>query len=162
MKTLYLVRHAKSSWSEIGLSDRQRPLNKRGMKNAPEMGQRLAAAGVCPDKIISSPAKRAYSTASYLAEAMGFKVKAIVKNDQLYFDGLSAMLNIIQRTDDETESLMLVAHNPDMTSLMNALCGYQVDNMPTCAIATIEFDSSWNDVEFDSGKLVSYDYPKKV
>ncbi len=161
MKTVYLVRHAKSSWSDPSLSDQQRPLNARGLKNAPEMGRRLAARGICPDLIICSPAKRAYMTASILAEQTGYPVTAIKLNDQLYFDSLSAMLGIIQQTDAEKNSIMLVGHNPDITEMLNQLSGYRVNNMQTCAIATIEFELPWSGIQFNSGQMVDYDYPKK-
>jgi phosphohistidine phosphatase len=161
MKTVYLVRHAKSSWSDPGLTDQLRPLNERGLDNAPEMGRRLASRDILPNLIISSPAKRAITTASLLATEIGYPVDDILMNDQLYFDGAKAILNIIHQTKAENESLMLVAHNPDMTSLLNKLCGYQVDNMKTCAVAEIEFDLPWSGIQFNSGRLIEYDYPKK-
>ena len=161
MNTLYLVRHAKSSWSDPSLSDQQRPLNQRGLKNAPEMGRRLSARGIRPDLIISSPARRAFTTASLIAAEIGYAEDVIVSDDQLYFDGITAMLGIINHTEPRLHSLMIVGHNPDMTSLLNQLCGYQVTNMPTCAIATVEFDLPWTGVERKTGRMVDYDYPKK-
>lgn len=162
MKKLYLVRHAKSSWKDRSLSDQQRPLNQRGLKNAPEMGRRLAKAGVTIDQIISSPANRAFTTASILARKIGYEEDRIQINDDLYFNGLSSMLGIIQHTKPGLQNLMLVGHNPDMSSMINSLCNDQVDNVPTCAIAVIEFDSNWSKVIYHSGNLVSYDYPRKT
>ena len=161
MKKLYLVRHAKSSWKDRSLPDLQRPLNKRGLKNAPEMGQRLNAAGVTMDLIISSPANRAFTTAKTLAKKIGYEVDNIVKNNDLYFESVSSMLEIINSTEAEIESLMIVGHNPDMTSLMNKLCGFQSLNMPTCAIASIHFEQEWSDIQNYSVALFEYDYPKK-
>jgi len=161
MKTVYLVRHAKSSWSDPGLSDQQRPLNDRGLKNAPEMGHRLAEKGVKPDLIVSSPANRARTTATIIANEIDYPQKQIVINDRLYFDGLTAMLDIIHKTDPGLDSLMLVGHNPDMTSFLYQLCGYQLNSMKTCAIATLEFDLHWPAIQFKSGRLLEYDYPKK-
>jgi len=161
MKTLYLVRHAKSSWKDSSLSDLQRPLNKRGLKSAPEMGQRLKIADITIDLIVSSPANRAFSTAQFLAQAIEYETSHIVQDDRLYFEGISSMLKIIQKTRPNIQSLMLVGHNPDMTSLLNRLCGYQTVNMPTCAIATIQFDQNWSDVVDHRGTLIDYDYPKK-
>lgn len=161
MKNLYLVRHAKSSWDDSSLADQQRPLNNRGLKNAPEMGRRLADAGLSLDLIVSSPANRAFSTASFLATAIGYEIEQIQKRDEMYFDGPSAMLEIIRNTEPALQSLMLVGHNPDMTSFLNSLCGFQTGNMPTCAIASIEFDCAWSEVTYDSGALLYYDFPKK-
>ena len=160
MKKLYLVRHAKSSWKNPSLSDQQRPLNDRGKKNAPDMGKRLADAGVSIDRIISSPANRARSTAGYIATAIGYPEDDIIVNDDLYFHGLNSMLDIIHGTGDGVQTLMLVGHNPDMTSMLNSLCGYQVDNMPTCAIACISFQGEWSEVDYDRGELQNYNIPK--
>lgn len=162
MKTLYLVRHAKSSWKDSSLSDLKRPLNKRGLRNAPEMGKRLLSAGITVDLIVSSPAKRALSTAQFLARATGYHSEHIVQDDRLYFESVSSMLAIIQKTKSTVNSLMLTGHNPDMTSLLNTLCGYQTDNMPTCTIATIQFDHDWKQAIANSGTLIEYDYPKRV
>lgn len=160
MKILYLVRHAKSSWQDPSLSDQHRPLNKRGLSNAPEMGLRLHAENVEIDKIISSPANRALTTARFLASNIGYNEDNIEQNEQLYFGGTSTMINLIHHTPAEVDALMLVGHNPDMTMLLNRICGYQVDNMPTCAIATIRLDCEWPEVEDDSGSLLNYDFPK--
>ena len=160
MKKLYLVRHAKSSWEDSSLSDLQRPLNKRGMKNAPEMGQRLADAGVKIGRIISSPANRALSTARSLAVALDYPEDDIVVNDDLYFHGLNSMLDIIHRTDHRLQTLMLVGHNPDMTEMLNSLCGYQVDNMPTCAVACMSFEGGWAEIDYDGCELQNYNMPK--
>ena len=160
MKQLILVRHAKSSWDQPALSDRDRPLNKRGRKNAPEMGSRLANKGVTVDRVLSSPANRAFTTAETLAQAIGFDIKRIEKNDSMYFEGKTAMQDIVHSMPDEIDNLMLVGHNPDMTSFFNYLCGYQTVNMPTCAIARIQVDSGWHDVAANCGLVVEYDFPK--
>ncbi len=162
MKKLYLVRHAKSSWSEPSLSDRQRPLNGRGKKNAPDMACRFVETNTAVDLIVSSPANRAKTTATHLADAMDYPPEKIQTWDELYFNGISSQLELIQTMDSSIRSLMLVGHNPDMTSLLNALCGYQVSNMPTCAIASIEFAGEWFEVAWENGALTDYDYPKRV
>lgn len=160
MKRLYLVRHAKSSWKDATLSDMLRPLNKRGLRDAPEIGRRLRVATVSIDRLLSSPAQRALSTAQTLARAIDFNPKLIIEEPELYFAGANASLQLIQSTDSACASLMLVGHNPDMTSLLNLLCGHQVGNMPTCAIASIQFNSEWSEVQAESGSLIDYDYPK--
>ena len=162
MKTLYLVRHAKSSWNDSSLSDNQRPLNKRGLKNAPEMGERLNSDDVTIDLIVSSPVKRAFSTAQFLAKAIGYKSSKIVQSERLYFEDNSSKLDIVQHTDPKKQVLMLVGHNQDMTSFLNNLCGYQTVNMPICAIASIQFEQELEDVSYGQGKLLKYDFPKNI
>lgn len=161
MKHLYLVRHAKSSWKNPSLDDIQRPLNKRGLRNAPEMAIRLEQRAAAVDLIISSPAKRAITTATYLALSIDYEIENIQQQRQLYFGGSSSMLQIINSTSALVHSLMLVGHNPDMTSLLNKLCGYQTDNMPTCAIAKISFPKGWSEIDFNDGIIEHYDFPKK-
>lgn len=160
-KTLYLVRHAKSSWKDSSLGDRDRPLNKRGRRSARDMGARLAKQGHLPDLIISSPAKRAYSTAKKIARAAGYDKSDIRKEENLYFAGIFSMCNVLEELDDIFESVMMVGHNPAMTNLLNTLCETSIVNMPTCAIAIIQFDfDSWPDLGSEDGTLIGYDYPK--
>lgn len=160
-KTLYLVRHAKSSWDDPSLDDRERPLNKRGRRNAPDMGERLRTQGFRPEHIISSPANRARTTAGIIATELGMDPEAIEIEDDLYFKGVRGMLQTIERADDGHASLMLVGHNPTMTDLLNRLTHAGIYNMPTCAIAIIGFPmASWGLVQSTDGELVGYDYPK--
>ena len=160
-KILYLVRHAKSSWSDGSLTDRDRPLSQRGRSSAPDMGRRLAAEGHQPELIISSPATRAFSTAKKIAKELGFKKSEIRKDESLYFSGTSSMLNLLEGLDDGYEKVMIVGHNPAMTSLLNILCDSPVHNMPTCAIAVITFDTeSWAGLSLEGGELLAYDFPK--
>ncbi len=161
MRILYLVRHAKSSWSHPELADRERPLNKRGHASAPMMGQRLHDRGIQLERLITSPALRALTTARYLAEEIDFPADRIETDGLLYFSGVDTMLEIVQQQDPSLNTLMLTGHNPDMTSVLNFLSGYQTDNMPTCAIATIGFDRQWSEVGRGSGQLLDYDFPKK-
>lgn len=162
MKRLYLVRHAKSSWNRLELDDIDRPLNKRGKRDAPFMGQRLKQHDVCPDLIISSPAKRALKTAKIIAEEMGCPKKQIVIDDALYLQGISAIINLIQSIDDSHESVMLFGHNPDFTQLAEQLTDYQVDNIPTCGIFCIDFNVGfWQEVDEGKGLFTFFDYPKK-
>jgi phosphohistidine phosphatase len=160
-RVLYLVRHAKSSWKDRSLADIDRPLNKRGKRTSPEMGQRMAEQGHYPDLIISSPANRARTTARNIARELGIDESAIRIDHDLYFTGSGGMLNVLEQVDERFHSVMLVGHNPSMTDLMNRLSGTQVYNMPTCAIAIIGFDmDSWAEVRLTDGKLLGYDYPK--
>ena len=160
-KILYLVRHAKSSWKDLSLSDQHRPLNKRGRRSAPEMGKRMAAQGHRPDLIISSPAKRAHTTARKIAAELDFDVSDIVIDQNLYFSGSGGMTGVLAGVDDVYQKVMLVGHNPDMTHMMNIMGNTYVDNMPTCAIAVIGLDiSSWAEIASAEGQLLGYDYPK--
>ena len=160
-KILYLVRHAKSSWKDPSLADKERPLNKRGRRSAPDMGRRMLEQGHRPDLIISSPANRALSTAKIIAQELGCDVSEILTDDQLYFSGSGGMQSILERLDDRYRKVMVVGHNPAMTSLMNILGNTSVFNMPTCAIAVIGFDmASWADLHSAEGELLGYDFPK--
>jgi len=160
-KILYLVRHAKSSWEDASLSDRQRPLNQRGRRSAPDMGRRLAAQGHRPDIIISSPAKRAYSTARKIAREVNYEKSAIIKDERLYFAGTGSMLELLEGLDNRHESVMIVGHNPAMTTFLNVLCETPVHNMPTCAIAIVGYNiDSWTELTSEEGDLLGYDFPK--
>lgn len=163
MKRLYLIRHAKSSWSDPDLSDIDRPLNKRGKRDAPFMGKRLKKAHRAnPDIILSSPAKRALRTAKILAREIDYPKGKIEIKDSLYGSGVQAMLNIIHYLDDSLDEVMLFGHNPDITSLANYLSDQQVDNIPTCGIFRVDFDvQSWKDVKKGAGIFKFFDYPKK-
>jgi phosphohistidine phosphatase len=160
-KVLYLVRHAKSSWKDPSLSDRERPLNSRGEENSPEMGRRLAQHGHRPDLIISSPARRALTTARNIARELGIEEQAIVVDENLYFQGARGMLNVLAETDDSYRKVMMVGHNPTITTLANALIDREIYNMVTCAVAIIGFDiDSWAEVHDTDGELLGYGYPK--
>lgn len=160
-KTLYLVRHAKSSWDDPSLADRDRPLNERGLSSAPDMGRRLAAQGHKPDLVISSPARRALSTAKKLAKEMGYRESKVITDEHLYFSGTRSMVDLLEKLDDKHKKVMIVGHNPAMTSLLNILCDSEVENMPTCAVAMIEFDmESWSELTMTDGELMDYEYPK--
>jgi len=160
-KILYLVRHAKSSWDDHSLADRDRPLNQRGQSSAPEMGRRLAEQGNLPDLIISSPAERAYATAKLIAKELDYAESEIVSDERLYFAGTGRMLDLLEGLDDRYQKVMIIGHNPAMTSLLNNLCDTPVENMPTCAIAVIGFNmASWSELDAEEGNLLAYDLPK--
>jgi phosphohistidine phosphatase len=160
-KILYLVRHAKSSWDDPSLADRDRPLSQRGLNSAPDMGRRLAEQGHKPDLVISSPATRALTTAKKIAKEIDCDISKIITDESLYFSGTRSVVNMLEGLDDAYEKVMIVGHNPAMTSLLNILCDSPVDNMPTCAIAVLGFDTeSWSELSMTDGELLSYDFPK--
>ncbi len=165
MKSLYLLRHAKSSWADASLDDRQRPLNSRGLKDAPEMGRRLAERDEKLDRVVSSPAERAHTTAELFCEACGFPPKQIVVEEVLYFLGSGSIEALILQQDDAVDSLMLVFHNPDITSLANALGdnGVRIDNVPTCGLLRWRCEiPSWNQWTRASTHFEYFDYPKNL
>lgn len=162
-KTLILVRHAKSSWDEPGLCDRDRPLNDRGKKDVPRMGRFLSDKGVRPGLIVSSPARRARKTAEGIAKELGFKKSEVRIDDRVYTFDEEALLRVVWGFDDGLWEVMVVGHNPAVTALLNRLTRAGIDNVPTCGVAVIEIRSeSWAGADDGTGKLVSFDYPKNL
>jgi phosphohistidine phosphatase len=161
MKTLTLVRHAKSSWKDTSLSDRDRPLNKRGKRDAPEMGRRIAAAGIRPSLIISSPAVRAWTTARIVADAIGYPREFLQRDKNLYLASVDGILDVIVAQDNGFNSLMLVGHNPGFTDFANYLVPGLTNNIPTAGIVCVELDTDdWSLYEKPGVQLVLYDFPK--
>ena len=146
MKTLCLVRHAKSSKDDPTLADKDRPLAERGRKQAREMGQRLARHHAMPDRVLCSPALRARATAEAIADEMGYARADIAVDDRLYASSADELLAVIREFDDELDCVMLFGHNPEFTELAHWLSSDIVD-MPTCAVAEFCFDTKrWSDV----------------
>ena len=161
-KTLIIVRHAKSSWDHPGISDHDRPLNQRGERDAPEMGRRLAATGVAPERIICSSANRAQRTAREIAAALDYPEADITVEPALYGAGSRDIIELLQGLDEGLATVMVVAHNPTLTSLVNRLSGSDIDNIPTCGIATLGLKGdSWGEVGINSCELLDFDYPKR-
>jgi phosphohistidine phosphatase len=162
MKTLYIIRHAKSSWDFINLPDYERPLNNRGKRDAPMMGRRFKAREILPDCLVSSPARRARETAEAISAEIGFPDERIVYERNIYEAGIISLLQTIETFPEEVSSAFFVGHNPGMTDLAEYLSGEQIGNLPTCGIACIEMDiNSWILVSGELGNLVFLDYPKK-
>lgn len=161
MKTLFLVRHAKSSWDDPSLADHERPLNDRGKRDAPKMGERLARRGVTADLILSSSAVRALTTARIIAEKIGYDPKSIVADRRIYGAQVSTLLYLIQELDDEHERVMLFGHNPELTELAHRFSG-DIGDMPTCAVVELTFDTPrWADIVTCRPVAVRFDSPKK-
>jgi len=162
MKTLTLVRHAKSSWKDRGLSDRERPLNNRGKHDAPLMGRFVAEADVRPSQIISSPAVRAWTTARIFAAELGYPVEFLQREDGLYLASLDNLLDVIATQDAGFSNLMLFAHNPGLTDFANYLVPGLTSNLPTSGVVTVNLDTDdWMLYDRPQTELVLYDYPKK-
>ena len=162
MKTLTLVRHAKSSWKDRGLSDRERPLNKRGEHDAPIMGRFITEAGVRPSQIISSPAVRAWTTAKIFARELGYPIEFLQREDGLYLASLDNLLDVVATQDAGFSNLMLFAHNPGLTDFANYLVPGLTNNLPTTGVVSVNLDSDdWMLYDRPQTELVLYDYPKK-
>ena len=161
MKTLYLMRHAKSSWKDHHLADHQRPLNQRGKKAAPEMGRRLKKKGVQLDAIVSSDAIRAMDTAAAVAEILELPPKAIRHTGDLYHATPDQILDVVYRLKNQWNQVMVVGHNPGLTELVQRLYPEPIASVPTAGIVELRFDvSSWQRI--DSAKLAfsTFDCPK--
>jgi phosphohistidine phosphatase len=163
MKTLTLVRHAKSSWKDTRLSDRERPLNKRGKRDAPVMGKRMIEHGIRPSLIISSPARRAWSTAKIIAAQISYPIEFLQREDGLYLASLDEILDIVIAQDNRINNLMVVGHNPGMSDFANFLSPGLTNNLPTAGVVSVQIDQDdWNLYERPGTDLLVYDYPKKV
>ena len=162
MKYLFLTRHTKSSWGNPRLTDIDRPLNERGKRAAPFMGRLIVDKGEKPELLISSPANRALSTAKAFGGAMGLVENDIIIDRTIYGAGAQQLLELVQDQDDLYKSIMLFGHNPTFTSFVNLLTGNNIMNVVTCGVIRIDFEfSSWTNIDFGSGRLVYYEYPKK-
>ncbi|MBC8051735.1 MAG: histidine phosphatase family protein [Sphingobacteriaceae bacterium] len=161
MKQLLLVRHAKSDWNSEAQSDFDRPLNKRGQKDAPEMAERLLNKHIIPQLIVSSPALRAFTTAKHFADALGIDKTQIQLEPAIYEASADTLLNIINGLDNKYDFIALFGHNPGITNLALNLCDTQVFDFPTCGMMLIEFPfEDWKLISKDTGEEKLYDFPK--
>lgn len=163
MKTLYLVRHAKSSWKFPELDDIERPLNKRGKRDAPAMGRFLKDKDIMPDIIISSPAVRASMTARIISDILSYPLSHVKYSDEIYEADTTSLLKVVSRVDDKFNSTMLIGHNPGMTYFANMLASARIDNIPTCGIFCTELDiSSWQEILENCGTFKFFKFPKNL
>ena len=162
MKTLTLVRHAKSSWTDRRLSDRDRPLNKRGERDAPVMAKRIVDAGVRPSLIISSPAVRAWATAKAFATELNYPLEFLQREDGLYLASLDNLLDVVATQDPGFNNLMMFSHNPGLTDFADYLVPGLTDNLPTSGVVSVDVDcDDWRLYDRPKTELVVYEYPKK-
>ena len=162
MKTIYLVRHAKSSWKYPNLDDFERPLNKRGRKSAPLMGAILKKLKVAPDLIVSSPANRAAMTARIIADKISYPLDNIRYSESMYEFSANALIDVVEHLDDVLNKAMLVGHNPALTDLANYIGNKPISNIPTSGVFCVELDiSSWKKIGEHCGKLKFFEFPKK-
>ena len=161
MKTLVIIRHAKSSWDHPDLEDFDRPLNERGKRDAPEMARRLALRGLHPDLLLSSPARRAYSTAKRFADAFHYPKERIRKADALYHASAGQLLRALHELDEQLETVLLFGHNPGLTELVNEISNLHTDNIPTCGVVVLQL-TQWKLAGKEEARLLAYDYPKNA
>lgn len=162
MKTIFIIRHAKSSWDDPSLRDIDRPLNKRGLRDAPFMAKLLAAKGLEIDRLISSPANRAYTTATYFAEALGVKPSEIQQVAEIYEAYPQQILDLVQQLPDDLQTVLLFGHNPTFTSFVNQFTTNYLANLPTCGVVQIDGAvESWGDFNTKTARMVAFHYPKQ-
>lgn len=162
MKTLFLVRHAKSCWEDPVLTDAERPLNKRGKHDAPLMANKVKKLFIKPDLLVSSPAKRALSTAHYFAEALEIKKSNIAIMNEIYEALPDHLMRVIHSLPHEAKTAMLFGHNPSFTMITNRFTDNLLDNLPTCGVVKIESNAdSWTDFSEGNSKVTSILSPKK-
>ena len=161
MKTLLLLRHAKSSWNDPTLRDFDRPLNERGLRAAPLIGSLLRERQLQPGLILSSPAERARQTTALVSEAAHLKVKPRF-DERIYEASALALLEVVSQIEDRIDQAMLVGHNPGMEELLMTLTG-EARRMPTAALAHIRLDvEKWSEVREGVGHLEWLVKPKEL
>lgn len=159
-RTLYLIRHAKSSWDDETQRDFDRVLNQRGLRDAPAMAKKHANAGVAVDHIISSPAMRAHTTSKFYAHAHGMDVEQIDLQETIYNAGVMDLLEVVRNINDNHACVLMFGHNPGISMLVGFLSGQSV-SMPTNGVAELKMDlKHWKDADAYCAELASFDFPK--
>ena len=162
MKSLLLIRHAKSSWENFSVADFDRPLNDRGKRDAPMMAARLSEKGIVPDRVLVSPAKRTRKTAAYFMKAWELPEEKMQMPEELYLASPTIFRKLIQALSDEVEKLAVISHNNGLTDFANELTNVRIDNIPTCGIFGVKIAiDSWKDFENAEKEFWFFDYPKQ-
>ena len=162
-RQLTLLRHAKSSWDETAIKDRNRPLNERGERDAPLMGRRLRDRGSRPTLIVSSPAVRARRTAQIIAREIGYPEEFLQLEDDLYLASPDQIVEVIARQESSFRDVIICGHNPGLTELANRLTSAGIDNVPTSGLVVIALKvGNWADLAQAQGELVLFDYPRRA
>lgn len=162
-KQLLICRHAKSSWDDTAQNDVERSLNKRGRRDAVEMGRRLAERGLLPDLILASHATRAWTTAEAYADQLGYSLDRIQVDPALYTATSPSLLALVRGLEPHLGRVLLVGHNPECTAFANQLGDPDIMSVPTSGIVAFEFHTlSWQEVLPGQGQLLFFDFPKNV
>ena len=161
MKKIYFVRHAKSSWDDISITDKERTLNERGQRDAPRMAQFISDKISCPDAFICSSAVRTTQTAKIFVSQ--FEKENLILEDRLYNASEVDWFSVLKNIDASHASVMIFGHNPEITNLVNVLADANIMNMPTCAVAAVNFEmETWKEIMDVEGKLDFYHFPKGI
>lgn len=162
MKSVLFIRHAKSSWDDVSVSDFDRPLNERGKRDAPEMARHLVKRKVPLDSFISSPAKRARKTAEFFLKAYAVPENALILKAELYLPSDEVFYEVIEEVENQFHHLAIFSHNPGITHFVNLLTSeIKVDNIPTCGIFGIKASvNQWKDFRKSPKQFWFFDYPK--
>ncbi len=162
MKTLLAIRHAKSDWAAPFEKDFDRPLNERGKTDAPKMAKRIADKKCIPDLIISSTANRALTTARLMANEWKLPTNKLIEEPELYHASPNTILKCLKRyITDNANCVAFYCHNPGITEFVNEFSNLRIDNVPTCGVCAIQWDS-WSDFGKVEGKILFFDYPKNI
>ncbi len=160
MRSLFLIRHAKTSWKDPSQNDFYRILNDRGNRDAPIMAKRLLQKNIPIDAFISSPATRALATCQYFAKAFGRKNEDIIREPQLYHASSSTIFDVVKQVNDNYRSIAIFSHNPGITDFVNCLTEIKIDNMPTCAIFAVQVKTEkWEHLEDANKTFLFFDHP---
>jgi phosphohistidine phosphatase len=161
VKNLFLIRHAKSSWAQVGAKDFDRVLDERGHRDAPKMAKILRGMGIKPDLIISSPAKRAITTAQYFAKELEIPFEKIDLQADIYEASESDLLHVIRNIADVNQTVLLFGHNPTLTYFPNRYSEELIDNVPTCGIVQLLLNNEkWSEFNVKNVSKKEFWYPK--
>ena len=160
MKTLCIIRHAKTEVQAMGQRDFDRELAKRGLSDAPQMAKKLKEIDLMPDKIVSSPAARALATAQLFADKLKYPLTKIEQNSLIYAAALGSLIKVVKELSDDDKTVFLFGHNPGLTLLANYLCTSPILHLPTSGIVCIDFDTKhWSSITTFSGKQRFFVHP---
>ena len=161
MKTLYLVRHGKSSWHYPEMDDRERPLKNHGEGDAHLMGKLLRKMDIKAGLMLSSPAKRALETATIFADELRYNQNIRIE-EQLYMQGTKAIMEVVANVKNDIDDVFVFSHNPDLLDLLNLISKKEYDNVPTSGVVCVKFAvANWKDVSTSNGEVAFFDYPSK-
>ena len=162
-RNLIIIRHAKSSWNDQSLDDHDRPLNERGIANAPDMSSRLKNLNVKPDALYSSTALRAATTAQIFAEALQFPASKIKHDSDLYLASTGMLQDFIAGLENNLKTVLIFGHNPGLTLLVSQVWGLPIENIPTCGIVSLKFnDANWGNCSAIKPSSATFDFPKNL
>ncbi len=163
MKTLYLIRHAKSSWNDSDLDDHQRPLLEKGIKKTEKIVEFLKNRNTSPCTIISSQTVRAVETAKIIARGLKYPENEILTDSKLYFDGTDGINEVVYAIPDEKKSALIIGHNPYLTQFTNRFLARKIESMPTSGVVCIDFNTNnWHQISIAEKKTRFIIYPNDL